>query len=162
MYHDITPPYHISFPLKTLIDPPPPFLKQSFSNFREVQNYQGNLNGRFLKTDFWGSEKFCFSWSRRMCFIKDSWILLQQVQGLHLEKTSVFRERSYFLSLMDEVPKYHHSKVTSWRRKWQPTPVFLPGKIHGQRSLAGWSPWDSMTEHVCTRVEGDGLVAINW
>ena len=24
-----------------------------------------------------------------------------------------------------------------WRRKWQPTPVFLPGKIHGQRSLVG-------------------------
>ena len=28
-----------------------------------------------------------------------------------------------------------------WRRKWQPTPVFLPGKPHGQRSLAGYSPW---------------------
>jgi len=27
------------------------------------------------------------------------------------------------------------------RRKWQPTPVFLPGKFHGQRSLAGSSPW---------------------
>ena len=27
-----------------------------------------------------------------------------------------------------------------WRRKWQPTPVFLPGKFHGQRSLAGYSP----------------------
>ena len=27
-----------------------------------------------------------------------------------------------------------------WRRKWQPTPVFLPGKSHGQRSLAGYSP----------------------
>ena len=26
-------------------------------------------------------------------------------------------------------------------RKWQPTPVFLPGKLHGQRSLAGYSPW---------------------
>ena len=26
--------------------------------------------------------------------------------------------------------------------KWQPTPVFLPGKFHGQRSLAGYSPWD--------------------
>ena len=25
-----------------------------------------------------------------------------------------------------------------WRRKWQPTPVFLPGKSHGQRSLAGY------------------------
>ena len=29
-----------------------------------------------------------------------------------------------------------------WSRKWQPTPVFLPGKSHGQRSLAGYSPWD--------------------
>ena len=28
-----------------------------------------------------------------------------------------------------------------WRRQWQPTPVFLPGKFHGQRSLVGYSPW---------------------
>ena len=28
-----------------------------------------------------------------------------------------------------------------WRREWQPTPVFLPGKSHGQRSLVGYSPW---------------------
>ena len=28
-----------------------------------------------------------------------------------------------------------------WRRKWQPTPVFLPGKSHGWRSLVGYSPW---------------------
>ena len=28
-----------------------------------------------------------------------------------------------------------------WRRKWQPSPVFLPGKSHGERSLAGYSPW---------------------
>ena len=28
-----------------------------------------------------------------------------------------------------------------WRRKWQLTPVFLPGKSHGQRSLVGYSPW---------------------
>ena len=28
-----------------------------------------------------------------------------------------------------------------WRREWQPTPVFLPGKSHGQRNLAGYSPW---------------------
>ena len=28
-----------------------------------------------------------------------------------------------------------------WRRKWQPTAVFLPGKSHGQRSLEGYSPW---------------------
>ena len=30
-----------------------------------------------------------------------------------------------------------------WRRKWQPTPVFLPGEFHGQRSLVSYSPWGS-------------------
>ena len=38
-----------------------------------------------------------------------------------------------------------------WRRKQQPTPVFLPGEFHGQRSLAGCSPWGhkelDTTEH---------------
>ena len=39
------------------------------------------------------------------------------------------------------------------RLEWemQPTPVFLPGKFHGWRGLAGWSPWgpkeSDMTEH---------------
>ena len=28
-----------------------------------------------------------------------------------------------------------------WRRKWQPTPVLLPEKSHGERSLVGYSPW---------------------
>ena len=35
-------------------------------------------------------------------------------------------------SLGQEVP---------WRRKWQSTPVPLPGKSHGQKSLVGYSPW---------------------
>ena len=29
----------------------------------------------------------------------------------------------------------------SWRRQWHPTPVLLPGKSHGRRSLVGCSPW---------------------
>ena len=29
----------------------------------------------------------------------------------------------------------------NWRRKWQPTPVFLPGKSHRQKSLVDYSPW---------------------
>ena len=36
-----------------------------------------------------------------------------------------------------------------WKRKWQPTPVFLPGKSQGQGSLAGYSPW------ACKRVGHD-------
>ena len=33
------------------------------------------------------------------------------------------------------------SHTLSWRRKWQPTPVFLHGKSHGQRNLVDYSPW---------------------
>ena len=42
-----------------------------------------------------------------------------------------------------------------WRRAWQSTPVILPGESHGQRNLAGYSPWGlkesdttEATEHV--------------
>ena len=39
-----------------------------------------------------------------------------------------------------------------WRSKWQPTPVLLPVKSHGQRSLVGYSPWgrkeSDMTEQL--------------
>ena len=39
-----------------------------------------------------------------------------------------------------------------WRREWQPTPGFLPGESHGQRSLVGYSPWgrteSDMTERL--------------
>ena len=42
---------------------------------------------------------------------------------------------------------------TPWKRKLHPTPVFLPGKSHGQRSLVGWHPWghkeSDTTEHAC-------------
>ena len=31
-------------------------------------------------------------------------------------------------------------RKSPWRRKWQPTPVILPGRARGQRSLAGYSP----------------------
>ena len=33
-------------------------------------------------------------------------------------------------------------RLYSWRRQWHPTPVLLPGKPHGRRSLEGCSPWD--------------------
>ena len=45
-------------------------------------------------------------------------------------------------------------KKILWRREWLPTPVFLPGKFHGQRSLVGYSPWGhkelNMTENTHT------------
>ena len=60
-----------------------------------------------------------------------------------------------------------------WRRKWQPTPVFLPGEAHGQRSLAGYSPCGheelDMTErlhftsrHRQARLQNKGLSRASW
>ena len=68
-----------------------------------------------------------------------------------------------FLTLEENLSVFHHwvwykavslSFVVSisLRRQWHPTPVLLPGKSHGQRSLVGCSPWDheesDMTEQL--------------
>ena len=36
----------------------------------------------------------------------------------------------------------YYTTQTQWRREWQPAPVFLPEKSHGQRNLEGYSLWD--------------------
>ena len=52
-----------------------------------------------------------------------------------------------------------------WRREWQPIPVFLSGKSHGQRSLGGYSPKGceelGMTDRLNTHAFG-GQQARNW
>ena len=58
-----------------------------------------------------------------------------------------------------------------FRRTWQPTPVFLPGKSHGQRSLVGYSPWgckeSDTTEQLSTNAmflrfeQTSGIVAMD-
>jgi len=68
------------------------------------------------------------------------------VSGIHRGRESACqRRRCQFSPWVGKIP---------WRRKWQPTPVFLPGKSHGQRSLAGYSPWGckelDMSEHTHT------------
>ena len=47
------------------------------------------------------------------------------------------------LPAMQKVQVWSQVEKILWRRKWQPPPVFLPGKYrgHGQRSLVGYSPW---------------------
>ena len=50
------------------------------------------------------------------------------------------------------------------RRKWQPTPVLLPGKSHGEKSLAGYSSWGckelDTTEHVFLQLQKDLKIII--
>ena len=49
------------------------------------------------------------------------------------------------------------SGTSSWRRAWQPTPVFLPGESHGQKNLVGYSPWrhkeSDTTEQLSTHTD---------
>ena len=57
---------------------------------------------------------------------------------------SHFHSHFLLLILLENISYYQFLPMTivdTWRRKRQPPPVFLPGKSHGQRSLAGYSPW---------------------
>ena len=60
-------------------------------------------------------------------------------------------ENSAYKDHYSFVIKHIEPRLCRWNRKWQPTPVFLPGEFHGQKDLAGYGPWghkkSDMTEH---------------
>ena len=57
-------------------------------------------------------------------------------------QTSLVAQTVKRLSTMQETRVLSLGWEDPWRRKWQSTPVLLPGKSHGQRSLVGsYSPW---------------------
>ena len=65
---------------------------------------------------------------------KVKWVVLFCFIGLPgwlSGNTYISAKRCRFNSWVEKIP---------WSRKWQPAPVFLPGKFHGQRCLAGYSP----------------------
>jgi len=55
--------------------------------------------------------------------------------------TSLVTQTVKHLSTMRETRVQSLGWEIPWRRKWQSTPVVLPGKSHGQSSLVGYSPW---------------------
>ena len=59
-------------------------------------------------------------------------LLLFDFPGLRQWSVCLQCKRPGFSAWVGKIP---------WRRKWQPTPVFLPGKSHGRRNLVGYSPW---------------------
>ena len=75
---------------------------------------------------------------------------------------------SFVAQTVKPLPTMQETRVRSmgqkfpWRRKWQPTQVFLPGKPHGQRSPVGYSPWgrkeSDTTERLQFSSEGWGAV----
>ena len=55
-----------------------------------------------------------------------------ELEGIMLSEINQTRKDKYCMFLV-----VYFNRI--WRRKWQPTPVFLLGKFHGQRSLAGYT-----------------------
>ena len=120
----------------------------------------------------WGSEKW-HSWRSRDAPTGTQWAQSKLFQdkpalpslGFLSSSTGVLTLPSsslpFTFPFMNEVCRRRwRPRFNSWlgkisrRRKWQPTPAFLPGKSHGQRSLAGYSPWglkeSDMTERLST------------
>ena len=71
------------------------------------------------------------------------WNKPTSVVCIHLYSLDPWWLRWYRICLQCGRPRFSPwVRKIPWRRKWQPASVFLPGEFHGQKSLAGYSPWD--------------------
>ena len=109
--------------------------------------------------------RFFTSWATREALLYINYGCISQVniEPAWLMSLAWNIKKSYWLAspwISKGRPKWHRGKKSTcqwrrqrrhrfdscvrkipWRRTWQPTPVHLPGKFHGQRSLSSYSPW---------------------
>ena len=71
------------------------------------------------------------------------WTFIGKVMSLLFNMLSKLVMTSLVAQRLKRLPTMQETWVGKipWRRKWQPTPVLLPEKSHGRKSLAGYSPW---------------------
>ena len=95
--------------------------------------------------------KITFNVSRPIWLLISVW---RQPKTVHwdtfskVDSTAKVSKNSNYMSISIYLPIYEATnrsmlcinRRSPWRRSWQPTPVFLPGKLHGQRCLAGYRP----------------------
>ena len=103
----------------------------------------------------WRSRDCRFLQKWKVQWVRISWMRKHRKRALFhmkLRENTILLPPKYMLSASAKEPARQCQRCKShgldpwvgkipWRRKWQPTPVFLPGESHGQRSLAGYSPW---------------------
>ena len=85
------------------------------------------------------------------CLCSDTWFKSYYWRVIVLGKHCSLKQHSSNVSTNGQIYPYSFYVFTyvhifliyytPWRRKWQPTPVFLPEEFHGQRILVGYSPW---------------------
>ena len=113
----VTPRLLIHLILKTLTVAPPATLKQNVRAFLEELKRFSQKPGDSIKTGIYAH----LSSEKRL-----PWWLSDKESACQCR-------RHRFKTWVGKIP---------WRRKWQPTPIFLTGKSHGQRSLVSYSSWD--------------------
>ena len=115
------------------------------------------LGSKITADGDWGHEiKRCLLLGRKVMTDLDSILKSRDTTlptKVHLVKALVFPVVMHGCeSVTTESRRNGAFEPGSWRRKWQPTPVFLPGKSHGWWNLAGYSPWSckelDMTEQL--------------
>ena len=96
-----------------------------------------------------------------------TWLLKKPklwLEGPLFEKIYVKERFPWWLSGKEFTCQCWNHGIDLWlckvpgRRKWQPTPVFLPGKSHGQRSLAGCSPWGHKVSDTTERLNNNNNI----
>ena len=104
---------------------------------------------------------YCFTKKKPCCLLKATKLQTIKrnfiVYELYLNKiviknSIILKYKKQFIIHMNCIEKdfpmiTHAEESQEWRRKWQPTPVLLPRKFHGWRSLVGYSPWSHRVRH---------------
>ena len=128
---------------------------------RGQPEHQGGGLGRWDQCHFhstlraWGDETFdfLFFFSLKSIFsctvIFSSYWHLGCLYSPNFTWPIVVYRASLVAQMVKNLPAMREAGVSisgsgkiSWRMEWLPTPIFWPGEFHGQRFLAGYSPWD--------------------
>ena len=94
----------------------------------------GNFCSSFFSLEIWQT------WFDKLVRIIFAWTS-NILHTLNIFRTSSVAQMVKSLPVMWKAWVQSLCQKIPWRSKWQPTPVFLPGKSHGWRSLTGYSPW---------------------
>ena len=104
---------------------------------------RSSLLGRHSESKTWRWNSGILQCYLKSCDMGDwDWHIFTIFPGGSDGKESAYQcrrcQRCWFYPWVGKIP---------WRRALQPPPVFLPGESHGQRSLAGYSPWSGRVRH---------------
>ena len=102
-----------------------------------------HLIGKLTEVNYWKyfDSLFSYFWKKLMREPKGKVLCIGLSIITNRHPWSIYAQTVNRLPTMQVTRVQSLSQKIPWRRKWQPTPVFLPGKSHGQRSLVGYSPW---------------------